>query len=305
MPFLSVNLSVLAFADSVKSNTPDIRLADIKWSLQGLPTNNFKQIPLAVAPGETLTLTSTARAIEYYSFTQFIVEKQESLMRIKGSFKQSQVKHSGATEWTLTRNPLNGVSKLEAVGGVAAALITVNSMDTLELDIGFHVRNRGQFAILKATSTTIEFINDLGQTEDSNIIGNVTIFSKKIQVNDIIDITSAEFAFPNRGSFPVSKVGADYIEIVNPNAFPETVTNVSPSGIVVYPFAYKWMLVAVDHKVLCGLNGSAPTSIEIEPPVEGDIGKNPGLFMKRGKVFEVSFYNSGIETVNGFLILAE
>lgn len=303
MSFLSLNIGILAFADAVKSQTPDIRLADIKWSLQGLQTDHFKQIPISLAAGETMTVASTARNLSYNGATSFEVIKVDSIMKLNGSFGQSIIKQSGATEWSLTRNP-NGVCKLTAVGGIAATLTTVNSMDMVELGNLFSIRNRGQFAVLKSTATTIEFINDTGITEPANITGDVNVFTKKIQNGDIIDITSVEFAFPNRGTFPVSKVGADYIEIVNSNAFPETVTNVT-SGIVVYPFAYKWCMVAVDHKVQMGLNGASTASIEIEPPVEGDIAKNPGLFIKRGKVYEVTFYNSGIETVNGFLILAE
>lgn len=299
MSFLTLNLGVLAFADSVKSQQPDIRLADLKWSLQGLHTNNFKQIPVSLAPGETMTIASTARTLSLGA--ALTVSKVESNMRIKGSFGQAVVKvMSPMNEYKLTRSP-NGVCKLEILNGT---MTVATAMDIVELNEGFSIRNKGQFAVLKASNTSIEFINDLGTTEAANISGGVTVFTKKIQVGDIIDITSVEFAFPNRGTFPVSKIGADYLEIANPNAFPESVANVT-SGITAYPFAYKWMLLAVDHKVIMGLNGSSPSVIEIEPPVEGDIAKNPGLFLKRGKVFEVSLYNSGVEVVNGFLILAE
>jgi hypothetical protein len=304
MAFLNLNIGFLAFADNQKSNQPDIRLSDIKWSLQGLPTNNFKQIPISLAPGETLTVASTERALQYSSINQFTIETKESGMKLKGDIGQALVKQSQNTHWKLTKAN-NGVCTLQAIGGDQATLGLVNSMDTVELGSGFSTYNRGQFAVLKATSNSIQFINDLGTTETDDIIGNVTVFSKKIHAGDIIDLTSPEFAFPNRGSFPISKVGADYIEIANFDAFPETVTNVFSGGIVVYPFAYKWMMIAVDRKITVGINGSSVNHLEVEPPVEDDIAKNPGLFIKRGKVFSVTVSNPGIKHVNGFLILAE
>jgi hypothetical protein len=304
MSFLSLNIGILAFADAVKSQQPDIRLADIKWSLQGLQTNSFKQIPVSLAPGETLTLASTSRTLNV-SNSQLVITKKESTMRIAASIGQAVVKNAGdaTTLWSFTKSH-NGVCKLEATGGTIPNLSLVSAGSILELKNPFSVRNQGQFLILKSSSTSVEFINELASSEASSVTAGVDIFTKNIQVGDILDITASEVAFPNRGSFPVSKVGADYIELVNPSAFPETATGVS-SGIVAYPFAYKWVMAAVDRKVLMGLNGSSPSAIEIEPPVEEDIVKNPGLFIKRGRVFEVTMTNTGIQQVSGFLILAE
>ena len=102
MSFLTLNIGILAFADTIKSAQPDVRLADIKWSLQGLPTNNFKQIPISLAPGETMTVASTSRSISFTGSTTFTVSKIDSNMKIQGNFGQSIVKQDSATEWTFT-----------------------------------------------------------------------------------------------------------------------------------------------------------------------------------------------------------
>jgi hypothetical protein len=173
------------------------------------------------------------------------------------------------------------------------------------IESGVNPLNAGEHMILSKGTDYIEFVNPLAVAESELSGVGLSIYSSgPVQKGDILDITSSQLAFPNQGAFPVTAVTDQYIEVLNPNAFPQSLASVE-SGISIYPYAYKWMMVAADRRVFVGLNGSTPETIEVEPAVEGDLIKNPGLSLKRGKVFEVRITNAGLSQANGFLLLAE
>jgi hypothetical protein len=304
MAFLNLNLQLMAYQDGPAGNNPSIRLADMKWSLQGIPTDKVRQVPINLAPGETLTVASTARALSYNTLTSFQVTRQGDRTRITGNFGQRTARSSGdaTTEWAMTKS--GDVVRLTYTGtGQDPFLALVNVSDVVTLGDEFQAPNRGDYTILSKGSNYIEFLNPYAVEE--TILAFVKIFSNgPVQKGDILDISSEQFAYPNRGAFPIVRVTADFIEVINPNGFPETVSNVS-SGVAAYPYTYKWLVAVVDRKVTMGLNGASPASIEIEPLAEGDLTRQPGLFVKRGKVFEVKVTNPGLSQAEGFLLLAE
>lgn len=304
MSFLNVNLNILAYADGPASNQPQVRLADFKWSLMGLPTDKVRQIPISLSPGESVVVASNTRTISLSgSDTLEITAQPDGKMRISGSFGQRVARSSGdeSTEWELTKS--GEMLRIKAVGGTPADLSAVQAGDGVTLGDAFGTYNRGDFVVLSKGSDYIDVRNLLAA--DETVTGKVQIYSSgPVQKNDILDITSTAFAFPNRGSFPVSRVTDDFIEVLNPNVITETVTGVI-SGFSVYPYAYKWLFVAVDRKVSVGLNGDSGNSVEVEPHVEGDYSRNPGVLLKRGKVFEVLVTNPGLSVASGILMLAE
>lgn len=305
MSLLNVNLSILAYSDATATLQPNVRLADLKWSLLGLPSDNFKNVPISLAPGETLTVASTSRTLSYSGATSFVVTKQGAdRMRISASFGQRLSRNSGdnTTVWDLTKN--GQVVRLTASANTAPGFAGIQIGDSVNLT-AFNSYNNGEYVILSKGTNYIEFVNAYAQNQAGVTTSPLSIYSSgPVQKGDILDITSPQFAFPNQGAFPVLAVTDQYIEVLNPNAFNQTVTGIT-TGFDVYPYAYKWMMIAVDRKVVVGLNGSGPSSIEVEPPVEGDLIKTPGLFLKRGKVFQVQIMNTGAVQALGFLLLAE
>jgi hypothetical protein len=303
MSLLNLSLNLLSYVDGPASNQPQVRLADIKYSMLGLPTDNFRNMPINLGPGESMVVASTARTISYTPFTVFAISASSGKMKIEGSFGQATKRDAGdnTTEWTLTRT--GDIMKLTATGGAIPTLSTTVAGDIVTMSGAFNIYNQGDFTVLNRGASYVEFINPLGAPEV--VTGEVLISSAgPVQKGDVIDITASEFAFSNRGTFVISRVTADFIEVLNPNVIAESVTGAS-SGISVYPYAYKWLMMATDRKVLVSLNGESTTSIEVEPHVEGDLARNPGLLLKRGKVFEVKVSNPGIQPVNGMLILSE
>lgn len=305
MSLLNLNLSIVAYLDGPSSTQPRLRQADLSYSLMGIPTDGFKQVPLSLAPGETQVVTSLGRTISYSPSTTFTVTSKNGVMRLAGSIGQRTSKNAGntTTQWTTTVN--GSAVRMQFVGGTSPVFSNIIPGDFVNIDSGtFNALNVGEFLILSVGSSYIEFMNPYAQPETA-ATGSLSVYSSgPVQKGDIVDIIAPQFAFPNQGTFSVVKVTDQYIEMANPNTFPQSVTNVS-SGITIYPFAYQWMAVIVDHKALIGLNGDTPLNVQVEPPVEGDLVKNPGIFLKRGKVTQVQITNPTQAQLSGFLILAE
>lgn len=305
MSFLNVNLGLLAYQDGPSTNQPRLRLADLQWSLQGITTNNFKNIPISLAPGETQTITTTARTLTVSPSDTFEVTNLGSgIMRVAGDFvpRTGRAYGDGTTQWTTTKS--GSAVKMQAVGGTMPTFAGMSVGDQITIAAGFNPLNQGTFIILSKGADYVEFVNPYAEAEVA-VMGTLYIYSPgPVQKGDTLDITASEFAFPNQGSFSIVAVTDQYIDVLNPNVFPQSVTNVN-DGFTIYQSAFKWMALMVDRKIFVGLNGDAPGKVEVEPAVEGDLAKNPGMFVKRGKVFEVQLKNSGQQVASGFLILAE
>ena len=305
MSLLNVNLALLAYSDATATQTPNLRLADMKWSMQGLPTSNFKNIPISLSPGESMTIASTIRTLAFTAQTNFVVTKRGSdRMRITGSFGQRISRQLGdeTTVWSIELS--GNAVRLKYSSGATPNLSNIQIGDKIKIT-GAQTFNCGEFMVLSKGSDSLDFSNSYAQAESNIEAEKISVYSNgPVQKGDILDISAPQFTFVNQGSFPILEVTDSYIEVLNPNAFDQTVAGVT-SGFSVYQYAYKWMMIAVDRKVRVGLNGQAPTVIEVEPAVEGDLIKQPGIFLKRGKVYEVQIMNSGLENVQGFLVLAE
>lgn len=307
MSLLNVNLAILAYADAPASATPLLRLADLKWSMMGLPTDNFRNIPLSLAPGETATIASTARSIlPLYGSTYEVSTPAPGVMRITGNLGQRVARADGAdetTEWSLTKTGDLVRATYTETGSAPSILGNVWPGDGVTFDTPFAPYNQGDFTVVSVSSNYFEFLNPLGQEE--TVVGKARFYSSgPVQKGDILDISSDRFSYLNRTTASITRVNDQFIEVPAANVVPENVTEIL-NGVNIYPNAYKWLMVAVDRKAIVGLNGENPTSIEVEPYVEGDLAKQPGLFVKRGKVFEVRIKNPGLTPVQGFVILAE
>lgn len=304
MSILNVNLSFLAYEDGPATNNPRIRTADVTWSLQGLSTDKVRNIPISLAPGEALTIASTIRSLSYSGATSFDVQKTSAgLMRLAASIGQRTGRSYGdaTSQWAITAN--QGLVTATFTGtGTAPTFSTIQVGDQCYLGPAFSSSNQGYFTVVGKTASNIQFLNQYGAPE--TVTGLLQVYSAAgVQAGDILDLTSTQFAYPNRGAFPIAAVTDTYIEVVNPSVLAEVVTGAA-SGLSIYPFAYKWFVLAVDHKTLVSLNGDN-SQAEVEPDSEGDLVKHPGLMLKRGKTFQVDISNPGLSPLKGFLVLAE
>jgi hypothetical protein len=175
--------------------------------------------------------------------------------------------------------------------------------DGVTLMTPFSPLNQGDFKIVKVGSNYIQYVNPIATGE--TVITQVDIYSSgPVQIGDTLDITSTAFSYPNQGSFRLTRVTDTFVQFNNPQAVPETVTGVNPGALNIYSDSFTWMSMAVDQRVIVQLNGSADSSVEVEPPIPCDLANNPGLYLKRGKVYQVQVTNPGTSVVNGYVFLA-
>lgn len=306
MSLINVSLNVTAYADAPKTANPQVKHADYSWSMLGMPTGIPKQTDISLAPGESKQIISSARSLSFNGSTSFDVESVDGVKtRLKGSFgaRTSRDSGDGTTEWTIAL--VNKLVTMTYTGtGAAPNFGGMLVGDSVTLGTAFNALNQGSFQIQKVGANYIQFVNAVAQGE--TIAAQAEIYSSgPVQIGDFLDLTSAQFAFPNRGVFEIIGVTDSYVEFNNTNAIPETGVTGVTSGLVIYPKAYKWLLIAVDRKVTASFNTDASTGCEIEPSVDQDFAENPGLLVKRGKVFELTLTNPGLEVVTGVVLLAE
>lgn len=308
MSLINVSLNLVAYADALKNVNPSVKFTDLKWSMLGLPTNQPQMIPIALAPGTTQTVMSLTRTLSYSGGTSFVIASVvgTSDAQIQASFGQriGRTDGDGTTQWTVTRT--NTLVRLMFTGtGTAPDFTTFVLGDGVTLETGFNISNQGDFTIvnLSVSGHWVEFVNPIGVGE--TVTAQADIYSNgPVQVGDIIDISNSNFSFPNQGQFKLTRVTDTFVEFSNPYAVPETVTGVS-SGLVIYPVASQWMLLAIDHQVKLAFNAEGTFGSIVQPPVDGDLACNPGLLLKRGKIFQLDINNPGLAMATGFVFLSE
>lgn len=306
MPLLNVNLNVLGYLDGPKTANPRMKLHDTTLSIMGLPTEAMNTTPIDLAPGESVTLASTLRALSYTGATSFSVSKNQATARLSGSFGQRIGRADGdaTTEWALSVS--QELVTLTFTGtGTAPSFAGIQAGDGITLDAPFSALNRGDFIVVKVGPSYVQFVNPIAAGE--TVVGQVDIYSSgPVQKGDVLDLTSAAFAFPNRGQFTLTRVTDTFVEFSNPSAVPESsITGVNAGELNVYRDAYQWLLIAVEHRATVRLNASTNDSVEVSPPVDGDLTNNPGIMLKRGRVYQVQISNPTNYQLKGFLFLAE
>lgn len=306
MPLLNVNLNVLGYLDGPKTANPRMKLHDTTLSIMGLPTEAMNTTPIDLAPGESVTLASTLRSISYTGATAFAISKSQATARLSGSFGQRTGRSDGdaTTQWTVSVS--QELVTLTFTGtGTAPNFGSMQPGDGVTLDAPFSSLNRGDFIVVKVGASYIQFVNPIAAGE--TVVGQVDVYSSgPVQKGDVLDLTSSAFAFPNRGQFSITRVTDTFVEFSNPNAVPETgISGVLAGELNVYRDAYQWLLIAVEHRAIVRLNASSNDAVEVSPPVDGDLTNNPGIMLKRGRVYQVQIFNPTNYQLKGFLFLAE
>lgn len=284
-----------------------MRMLDTAISMLGMPSPGTPQnIPIILAPQQSLSFVNTARALSFNGSTPFsvVLVANTSYARLVGPYGARTGRTYGdtTTQWTVSLN--GNVCSLTWTGtGAAPNFTTMQQGDglTIEKTSTFNPLNQGDFIITAVGSNYVEFLNPVATGE--TITDQVDIYSSgPVQVGDTLYVTDAAFNYVNQGQFLITRVTDLYVEFSNPNAIVQAgLTGVT--GVAAYSLAYNWMFLAVDQKVIVKINGDTTAAVEVEPPVYGDLSCNPGILLKRGRVYSVTVQNPGLVSVNGFVFL--
>lgn len=308
MSLINVSLNLVAYADALKNVNPSVKFTDLKWSMLGLPTNQPQMIPIALSPGISQTIMSATRTLTFSGGTTFniVAVPATTDAQIQTSFGQRTGRTDGdsTTQWTVTRT--NTLVRLFFTGtGAVPDFTTFMIGDGVTLGTGFNTFNQGDFTItnVSVSGTYVEFTNAIGVGE--TVLAQADIYSNgPVQVGDVLDISNPAFSFPNQGQFVLTRVTDTFVEFSNQNLVPESVTGVT-SGFVIYPVAAQWMLLAVDQQITVAFNAEGTNGCVVQPPVAGDLACNPGLLLKRGKIYQLDITNPGLVPASGFVFLSE
>lgn len=307
MSLINVSLNVTAYADEPKTTNPLVKFADFSWSMLGMPTKIPKQVNYNLAPGETKQIMSTARTLSFNGSTSFTISQLSDgvTARLAGNFgaRTARVDGDGTTEWELTVS--NKLVKLRATGvGTAPTFGGMAAGDGVYLGSLFSPLNQGYFQVVKVGADYIQFVNAIAQ--DETLLSQVEIYSSgPVQVGDVLDISSTQFSFPNRGQFQITAVTDSYVDFKSMNAVPEAGITGVTTGLTIYSEYYKWLMIASEGRIQVRFNSDSTTGCEVEPEVPNDFSKNPGLLLKRGKVFELTLSNPTLDVIDGVVLLAE
>jgi hypothetical protein len=305
MSLLNLSVNLVAYADELKNSNPMVKFTDLKWSMLGLPTDIPRQVPISLPPGTTQTVMSTERTLTFTGATSFDIVSVAGTtnVRLVGAFgaRTARLDGDATTQWTIVKT--NQLVRLTFTGtGTAPTFAGIQVGDGVTLGAAFLSINQGDYVIVSKGANYVEFTapNAVNET----VTGQVEIYSSgPVQVGDILDVSTSQFLFPNRGIFTILRVTDEYVEFSNPEAVPQSGVTSVTSGLSIYPEAYRW--IAIDHKVVVKMNADTQSGCEVEPPKESDLVNNPGLMIKRGKVFRIEIENPGLEVAQGLIFLAE
>jgi hypothetical protein len=310
MSLINVSLNLVAYADVMKTVNPSVKFSDLKWSLLGLPTAHPQMIPISLVPGETRTVLLLTRPISFTALTTFQIfpVPQTANSRLIANLGQRTGRNDGdpTTQWQVVRTA--NLVRLTYTGtGTAPDFTSILPGDglTIENTTGFSVFNQGDFVItnVNIAGQYVEYVNPIAVNE--TVTDQVEIYSGgPVQVGDVLDISNGAFSAPNQGQFTILRVNDLYVEFANQNAVPETITGIT-TGVVIYPFSSQWMLLAVDQRIQVQFNGDTGLGVEVNPPAPNDLVNNPGLLLKRGKIFQLVMINPGTFPASGFVFLSE
>jgi hypothetical protein len=303
MGLLNVSLNFVAYSDTQRNIDPRVKFCDFHWSLLGLPFNkNPKEEPISLSPGETKAVISTERTLSFTGGTSFQVQSTESLVRLVGTFGQrtSRTYGDATTQWSITKSG-DLVTATWTTVGTAPNFLSMVAGDGVTMESPFSAASLGDFIVVKVGSNYIQFLNPFAVVE--TVTGKLLIYSSgPVQVGDTLDLSSAQFSFPNHGQFQITRVTDAFIEFYNQSPVPEVVTGVT-SGFSIYSDAYQWMLMACDQRLIVRLNNDSGSGVEVTPDLAGNLDTHPGLYLKRGKVFKAEVYNPNEVVAEGFIFL--
>lgn len=316
---MNLLVHVNAYEDETNTNSPT--MSNVKWhrELQGIDISEPESKSLKLNAGQSLTLFSGTVSTSDDNTTTWDISLKA------GSTNVYRISHSGGTAPNFRTAKTSGAdATTEVTVAKNAKLLTFTSTGGTPLDLiangvvvgdevrvgaGFNGSNQGKFKILALTATSFTVEHETGQAEGPIVLGGsfsevINIYGADgVQVGDKTDIV-AGFSSVTFGTFEITDVSHNYIEIFSSESIPSevTVTN-SPAAMNIYRDAKQFLYIESDKKLDIKINGST-TPNEIQPFQVG-VAQKSGVFMTRASIKSAEIENKSQETANIFYVSAE
>lgn len=308
-----------AYNDKNSSNSPSLNL--FKWNrdLQGLDISEPESKSISLPAGQSLTLFSGSIPTSANNTTTWNIALKAGTSNTYKISKNSGTSPAFRTQRILSLNNTSQISvtknaSLLVLSVIAGPMVNFASEgvivgDGIRLGSAFNSANQGKFKVLATDSGTITIENSVGVSEASVALGagfatQFDVFSSSgVQVGDQADII-AGFSSVSFGTYDITDVSPDYIEIYSLNARPtESSVSNSPSALSIYRSAKKFVYIESNKKLEITIDGSA-TSNKLEPMNAGT-SVRPGVFMSSSSMKSLEIINKSQDAADIFYVTAE
>lgn len=319
MSKLNLLVHLNAYQDQNPSNNPSMN--NYKWNrdIQGIDIDEPESKSLSLPAGQSVTIFSGSVSNSADNTTTWDIALKSGtsntykISKSSGTSPAFRTQRSSAadatTQITVTKNAT--LVTLTSTGGTLLDLIVGGVAVGDEVRIGtlFNTANRGKFKILARTATSLTIENNSGVAEGPITLGagfaeQLDIFSSSgVQVSDKVDLV-AGFSSVSFGSYDITDVSPDYIEIYSSKALPsESAISNSPSALIVYRSAKSFVYIESNKKLEVKIDGSAtPNSLE---PMNAGTTLKPGIFMSSATIKSLEITNKSQDIAEIFYVTAE
>lgn len=281
MPFLNLDYGLMIFEDQTDRN-PQVKLPDIRKSVQGVQVNHDKSERLTLAPGETKDIVVTSRAVAWDSTTQLQTDRYISTadnVRLKWtgtgtapSFRTNRNMGGDATTVVDMTRVSPYVVRITQSSGTAWTLGSVAIGDTIKFEkttgaftSPFNASNQGKaYAVQAKGANYIDFVDngtaalDTAITMGADFAFALRVFSPgPVKIGDTLTVSGSGINPSNQGKFEIVDLSSDYVEIVNPFSEPETFL-IGSNALTIYDY-----LIGLLH-----LRASGPVRVKYDNQVE-------------------------------------
>jgi hypothetical protein len=187
-------------------------------------------------------------------------------------------------------------------------------MDTTALVIGdsvrigtlFNVLNQGEWKVIAKAANSFTVENEVGVNEGpitltSDFANQIQAYSSTgVQKGDTIVIQSG-FSPVTWGSYDVTDVTANYVEFYSTDVLP-TESNITSTDLAIYSSAKNLVYLESDQNTALQINGNQVATVQ---PFVINNATQPGVFMLKSTIWNLTITNSSLNTANVFVASVE
>jgi len=278
MPYLNIDYGLLIFEDKNNSKNPDIRLPDISRQIHQVPVDFDKSERTSIYTNEIKDILTTQRTLGWDNTTQIEFARpisSEDYFRITytgtgtapGFRTNRNMGGDATTEVTISR-VTNYVARIQNTAGTAWTLGSIQVNDIIKFDKDtdsvtspFSASNKGKEYIVQATGADyIDFIDNGSIILEAGVLLGANyddvlrvIAQSPVKKGDTIQIEGSGINPSNHGRFEVVDVSSDFIEVINPLGYAQTVLY-GTNTLVVYEYLIGFIHLRASGpiKIRCG-----------------------------------------------------
>jgi hypothetical protein len=302
--------SIQVYKDASPTNNPTQSTANWTSNQQGIEVSEPETRNLKVASKQTEILFSGVVETDVDNTTTFDLTKKS------GVSSTYILKHNDSTapnfradreidvddtsQFTVTKS--GALLTFTHSGGTAPDFSNLVFGDEVRIGIDFDVFNRGKYKLLSftANSFTVENFVGVGETVTLSASDQIIIYSADgVQIGQKVTI-GAGFAGFSQGTYEITDVGVDFLEINVAKDLPEEFNVLSQP--MVYSSSKSFMYLEYDKNCTLFVNG---VNVGALKPLSIGVKKAPGVFLRTGDMFSAEIRNDSLDLMSVLVISAE